>query len=111
MAPGQDFTKIWRFENVGTCTWSEDYRAVQIVGDAMNSPFSVSFDQIVPPGESIDIAVEMTAPIIPSCYQGNWILQDEQGNQFGTGSSAKDPFWVAVTVMIPGMPWISIGRT
>jgi hypothetical protein len=38
LASGQKFTKTWRLENVGTCTWTTDYDLVFVNGAAMSGP-------------------------------------------------------------------------
>jgi hypothetical protein len=50
------------------------------------------------PGDKIDISIDLIAPKNSDVYQGNWMLQDEQGNQFGTGSGSREYFWVAIMV-------------
>lgn len=34
----QAFTKTWRVKNVGTCTWTADYKAAYSRGDALGAP-------------------------------------------------------------------------
>jgi hypothetical protein len=98
MSPGEAFVKIWELENVGTCTWSEDYELVFLRGDQMDGPDTMAIDQEVLPGDSIQIAVDLVAPTSSGEYQGNWLLSDEEGNTFGVGSSAKSSFWVKIEV-------------
>lgn len=96
--PGESFVKIWELENVGTCTWSEDYELVFSRGDQMSGPDSLSIDQEVEPGDSIQIAVDLIAPTSKGEYRGYWMLSDEEGETFGVGSSAKSAFWVDIEV-------------
>lgn len=98
MNPGQTFTKVWRLENVGTCTWSDDYEVVFFSGEAMNAPAHFRLDQRVEPGASVDISVEMVAPEEAGTYQGNWKLRNEQGATFGIGPTGNAPFWVRIEV-------------
>ncbi|NIP41529.1 MAG: hypothetical protein GWN00_05010, partial [Aliifodinibius sp.] len=35
LTPRTAFTKVWRLQNVGTCTWTADYDMVFISGDRM----------------------------------------------------------------------------
>jgi hypothetical protein len=98
MNPGEGFVKIWELENVGTCTWSEDYELVFSRGDQMGGPDSLSIDQEVDPGDRIQIAVDLIAPTSKGEYRGNWMLSDEDGNTFGVGSSAKSSIWVLIEV-------------
>lgn len=96
--PGESFVKIWELENVGTCTWSEDYELVFSRGDQMSGPDSLAIDQEVEPGDRIQVAVDLIAPTSKGEYRGNWMLSDEDGNTFGVGSSAKSSFWVLIEV-------------
>lgn len=98
MNPGQTFTKTWRLENVGACTWSSDYEVVFFSGEAMNAPAHFRLDKQVAPGESVDISVEMVAPEEAGTHQGNWKLRNEQGATFGIGPNGNAPFWVRIVV-------------
>src|SRR5512133_2298041 len=39
--PGEKFTKTWKIQNTGTCTWT-GYTAAFVSGDPMDAPDSVS---------------------------------------------------------------------
>jgi hypothetical protein len=81
--PGQAFTKTWRVSNNGTCTWSTAYQIILISGDGMSgkaTPIGLS----VPPGQSADISVAMTAPTTAGTIQGTWRLQNDKSQPFGT---------------------------
>ncbi len=99
--PGEDFTKTWRLQNVGTCSWTHDYSIVFVSGARMQAPSSVSLDANVNPGQSIDLSVDMTAPSANGSYQGNWKLRTGSGVLFGIGGRAQDPFWVNIDVAGP----------
>lgn len=98
MNAGEAFTKIWELENIGTCTWNEDYELVFARGDQMDGPDSQTLDGDVEPGERVQIEVELTAPTSSGDYQGNWLLSDDEGATFGVGSAAKSSFWVKIEV-------------
>ena len=55
----------------------------------------------VAPGQTIDLAMNFTAPLIQGSYRGNWQIQNDRGEIFGTTSTANRPFWVAITVRTP----------
>lgn len=107
IAPGKKFTKIWRLQNVGWCTWTDKYKVVFATGDQLNGPDELYLPKPVPPGESIDISIEFQAPQSFNCYQSNWLLADENGNRFGVGYKANEFFWVAVSVQQPGVKRVS----
>src|SRR5258706_10212245 len=37
-APGAQFTKTWRLQNIGTCTWTSSYTLVFSSGDSISGP-------------------------------------------------------------------------
>ena len=106
LPPGEAFTKIWRLQNVGSCTWTLYYSASFFYGDRMDAPPVVPFSQAVPPGSEVEIAVEMIAPLTPGTYQGNWKLSNADGGLFGIGPNGDAPFWVRIIVSetLPGTP-------
>jgi hypothetical protein len=101
--PGQYFTKIWRLRNVGTCVWSPKYALVFVDGDQMNGLSPKLIGEEVQPGETIDLSIDLIAPQETAPCQGNWMLQDEEGNVFGTGFYAQDYFWVSISVGRPNI--------
>lgn len=103
IAAGETFTKTWRLLNSGTCTWTTNYQLIFDRGDAMNGSSTVNFtDQPVPPGEAVDISVELTAPDDPGTYQGLWKLRSEDGEVFGLGKDADTAFWVEIRATASG---------
>lgn len=105
VAPGAAFTKTWRLSNTGSCTWTTGYKAVFDSGNAMGAPASVALTKDVRPGETLDISVNMIAPATGGTYQGNWKLQDNNGNKFGLGDAATEVFWVKILVNITAAPF------
>lgn len=101
LQPGQAFTKIWKLENAGSCTWSQDYAAVFVYGDTMGAMEVVPLASYVEPGKSVEIAIEMVAPIQSGSYQGNWKLRNTEDDLFGIGPVGDSPFWVRIIVAEP----------
>jgi len=99
MQPGQLFTKVWRLTNAGTCTWTKDYAAVWFSGEKLGETTSVSISANVAPGGSVEIAVDMVAPLVPNPYQSNWKLHNAEGLLFGIGPNGDSPFWVRIVVV------------
>jgi len=99
-APGAAFTKTWRLRNIGVCTWTTSYTLVFDSGESLNAPASVPFTSTVNPGQEVDIAVNMQAPIPPGSYTGNWKLRNASGVLFGLGPS-NAIFWVKIMVGVP----------
>jgi hypothetical protein len=96
--PGTAFTKTWRLQNVGACSWTSGYDLVFVSGDLMSGPTVVSLPYGVDPGGSVDISVNLVSPSDPGTYQGNWMLRDANGNLFGIRSNVSSSFWVRITV-------------
>lgn len=97
--PNAAFVKTWRLRNIGTCTWTRDYRLVFVSGDRMAAPSPVAIDEVVDPGETVDVSVDLISPDKPGHYRGFWQLSTPSGQQFGVGSSTKDSFWVDINVL------------
>ena len=97
-APGQTFTKTWRFRNTGKCTWTTGYSLVFSTGDQMGGPASFNLPSAVAPGATIDISVNLTAPVAEGSYRGYWFFNDASGKPFGVGIQGNRPFWLAVNV-------------
>lgn len=55
----------------------------------------------VAPGETIDLAMNFTAPRMPGSYRGNWQIRNDRGELFGITSTANRPFWVSIRVRAP----------
>jgi hypothetical protein len=98
MDENETFTKIWRLENIGDCVWTTDYQVIFHSGYQMGAPDALELPEVVQPGETVDITMEMTAPDQPGTYTGYWILQDDDGNIFGVGADTDSPFWVRIRV-------------
>ncbi|HET9587632.1 MAG TPA: NBR1-Ig-like domain-containing protein, partial [Anaerolineales bacterium] len=97
-SPGATFTKTWRLRNIGTCTWTTAYTMVFVSGAQMGSTTSVAFPQDVPPGGTIDLSVDMTAPNTAGNYTGNWKFKNASGREFGIGVNANGHWWVKINV-------------
>ncbi len=83
MTPGQSFTKTWAVQNSGTCAWNTNYKLMFVFGTSMNGT-SAPISQTVPPGGQTQISVNLVAPTTPGNYTGNWKMQNDKGQYFGT---------------------------
>ncbi len=99
--PGSVFTKIWRVRNIGTCTWTSAYTLVFTGGDAMGSVNAVFLPGNVRPGETVDLSITLTAPVIQGVYRSNWLLRNAAGQFFGTGQDAQQPLAIQIQVVQP----------
>ncbi len=98
---GTHFTKIWRLQNNGSCTWTPSYSAVLVNGNGLDASTIVWLPGYVYPGNYIDLAVNMTAPRSDGHYQGLWKLRNASGALFGIGPQSNDAFWVDINVSGP----------
>lgn len=110
--PGTAFTKGWRIRNTGTCTWNNAYLLKYVGGNSPHAGMGgqpTAIQQVVPPGATYDIYVNLVAPAIPNVYQGFWSLFNANNVGFG------DRIWVGIAVPpanpetptpIPGAPQI-----
>jgi Ig-like domain-containing protein len=99
--PGAHFTKTWRLQNVGTCSWTPSYDLVFSSGSRMGAPSSVGLTGNVDPGQSVDLSVNLEAPDTNGQYQGYWMLRNAAGTNFGIGAQAQGAFWVKIGVAGP----------
>lgn len=104
MTPNQSFTKTWRLQNAGTCTWTSEYSLVWFSGDRLEAPLSVPLAGNVPPRGTVDLSVDMKAPETTGTYQSNWKLSNPSDSLFGIGPNGDSAFWVRIIVegTIPG---------
>jgi len=115
LAPGATFTKRWRLKNVGSCAWSPTYQVVFFSGEQLGAPVSIPFPRSprsVPPGGTLDVSINLTAPSVAGTYRGYWIFKNANGILFGIGPQANQPFWVEIKVSGPtvtpgGLPSIT----
>ncbi|MDZ4158221.1 MAG: NBR1-Ig-like domain-containing protein [Anaerolineaceae bacterium] len=96
--PGQTFTKTWRLENSGSCTWTTGYAVVFESGNAMDAPATVNLTSSVAPGQRVDISIAMKAPSTLGKHKGNWKIRNASGARFGLGA-ANISFFVDIEVV------------
>lgn len=91
------FTKTWRIQNTGSCTWTSAYSVVFVSGNAMDGPSARKLPGDVRPGETVDISVDLRSPSGSGTYRGNWMLRNSSGLLFGL-SGSQTPFYVEIRV-------------
>jgi polar amino acid transport system substrate-binding protein len=95
MQPGQDFDKVWRIHNVGTCTWDSSYRVAFVDGYSMGGD-EEHVQGTVPYGASYDMTIDQEAPDDPGTYVGVWEMRN--GNNVAFGERLR------VEIVVPGEP-------
>ncbi len=98
VAPGEVLTKTWRLINSGSCSWSNGYGLVIVDGDKLNTVEVIQVTTDVAPGEMIDLSAQLTAPLKPGTYRGEWMLRDPDGQTFGFGTQSNKPIWFQIVV-------------
>jgi len=113
--PGEIFLKIWRFENIGDCTFTSKYYYLAYDGgDSLGGPplaqvmffprrtewklilGDEAFGQrveVVEAGQMIEIPLFLRAPREPGRYRGYWKIVHTND-----GSIIEDDFWVEIRV-------------
>ncbi len=84
--PGVTFQKGWRIQNTGTCAWDSNYLFTYVGSNPANSPVGgnpVAIQGVVQPGETYDIYVTLTTPLVNGRYQSFWTLRNPSGTYFG----------------------------
>ena len=82
LAPGESFTKTWKFQNTGSCDWTEDFLTTFSSGEDMDGE-STEIDEDVTAGDTASISVSLIAPDDKGSYTGYWKLATEDGTVFG----------------------------
>jgi hypothetical protein len=71
-------------------------------GDRMDAPATIPVTTgSVQPGATVDISVNLKAPLNPGTYLGNYRLRSPDNVVFGIGPTGNDPFWVKIVVPQP----------
>jgi len=91
---GETFTKTWKLQNAGSCTWS-GYTVAFVSGDRMDSPDSVPVTE-TERGKDVEVSVDLTAPSTDGTYRGNFELRNAEGESVSMGSESI--FWVQIVV-------------
>ena len=97
--PSDSFTKTWRLQNAGSCTWTSGYSLVFDHGDQMTAPAAQQLTAgTVAPGGTIDVSVNLVSPNVAGTYQGYFKLRASDSSIFGIGDDANTAFWVKIKV-------------
>jgi len=95
VAAGALFTKTWRIGNLGTCTWGPDYTLTHYSDERMSALASVPLD-ITPPGEFLEISVDLRAPNSIGTHRGNFVIKNPAGLIMSVDDDSR--LWVIIDV-------------
>jgi hypothetical protein len=106
LQPGSPFTKTWRFENGGTCSW-HGYSIAFLAGDRMEAPDSSPVPETAP-GQTVDISIDMLAPSLDGLFTGYYELRSSDGKVVPIG--VEKSFWVRIVIgaggpLTPSVPF------
>jgi hypothetical protein len=97
LQPGRQFSGVWTLRNSGERAWNGDFRVAyvdestadtaQTPRDRLGSEASYSLRQVsgresVAPGETVQIRLDLVAPLQPGAYAFHWQLQSDAGEPF-----------------------------
>lgn len=94
------FTKTWKLQNIGSCTWDTGYEVVFFDGDQFSAPETIPMTTTIAPGEDVNISIPMVAPVESGDYRGEWKLRNPDGFLFGIGPGSDRAFWVQIVVEV-----------
>jgi uncharacterized protein YkwD len=95
LTAGEAFTKTWQLRNTGTCIWNARYALVFVGGEQMGAAVTTPLSE-TPPGETLDISVNLVAPARDGAYTGLFELRNPKGRSLDIGSVTS--IWVKITV-------------
>ena len=67
-------------------------------GNIMGGSPSTALPGSVPPGGTVDISIDLTAPMTNGTHKGNWKLRNDRGLLFGIGTDGESAFFVQIIV-------------
>ncbi len=103
--PSESFLKTWQLKNTGSCTWTSSYHLVFFSGDSMSGASAVQLTSgTVAPGQTVNAAINLTAPASAGTYKGSYKLRNSGGVVFGITNSNDGTFWVQIVVKQPAIP-------
>ena len=82
LAPGEEFVKTWKFQNTGSCDWTENFWIMYSNGEDMDGE-DTEIGEEVTAGDTASVSVSLVAPDDEGTYTGYWQLSTEVGTIFG----------------------------
>ncbi|NLG97049.1 MAG: hypothetical protein GX491_06775 [Chloroflexi bacterium] len=82
VSAGKPFTKIWKLRNSGYCTWNTSYGVTYVKGDVFGGSNSTKLKAPVEPGQTVEIALTLTAPSKEGHYRSYFKMVNDKGEQF-----------------------------
>lgn len=104
MAPGEQFTKVWRVRNGGSVHWKDRYikRIGPLGGSSQVATLRLTPIPDTAPGEFCDITVQCKAHVLPGSSQANFKMSDVHGRLYYPDTTPEGVL-LAITV-VEGLP-------
>ena len=96
---GEKFTKTWKLQNVGDCTWT-GYTIAFVSGERMSTQDAAPVPE-TEAGKPVDVSIDLVAPTKDGTYQGNFELLNADGKRIPIGTETT--FWVKIKVGAGGI--------
>jgi len=90
----ENFTKTWKLQNTGSCTWT-DYTIAFVSGDKMDAPDTVPVPE-TEVSDTVEVSVDLVAPSEDGAYTGNFELRNAEDKPVPLGT--EPTFWVKIVV-------------
>ena len=91
---GEKFTKTWKLQNTGSCTWT-DYTIAFVSGDQMDAPETAPVPE-TEVSSTVDVSIDLVAPEEDGAYTANFELRNADGEVIPLGT--EPTFWVKIVV-------------
>jgi hypothetical protein len=105
--PGKQFTKTWEIKNTSTCTWDTSYKIIFWNGDILGGAYYYNLPQMVAPGQTLPISLQLVAPSSSAVYTSEWMLQTPDNINFGVGQYSA-PFYTKIEVTDAAKPTYAV---
>lgn len=89
---GATFVKTWRFKNIGTCTFTPDYKLVAVDGIGAGMQTLFDFGVTIAPGEEGDVTVNLVATGSGE-VRVDFKVATPSGKMFGLGPQQRGALW------------------
>ncbi|MGB7539370.1 MAG: NBR1-Ig-like domain-containing protein [Anaerolineales bacterium] len=77
----QEFTKVWRIQNSGSCGWAPAGYGLRFgSGEMMGGADYLPLSGAIQPGDAVELSLTLTAPVVPGRHSGTWVLYDNAGH-------------------------------
>lgn len=82
--PNVNITKVWKFRNTGTCTWTDGYSFRFVDGERMGGVdyYFIGENNHVAPGETVNVSINIRTPMTSGRMVGYWQLFSDQATNF-----------------------------